>query len=308
MSGYVLLPGWLLALKPSANAVLVYATLATYGTFNTAAGAYEECRPTIATMAADSGTSDSTVKRALGELLGLKAVERTERWAEDGKTRLPSVYRVIFGALVGPSEPSGSTGEPTPQATGEPRVGSPVTHNQEPSTKNPKTKKKHAAEPAAEDPNAGLIVKGLIDWLAAEEQGAIVLTRRVIVLFGVRIKALLDQGVPAARIKVALGAMHEAGRIGSPALLDNFVVQVQNAPRPKAPPQSFADQERERKAAGDRRALAIDALMEAQPGLSVGEAVKVVDAEIQKRLASRTGDAYIEGVSVSADDAREVTG
>ncbi len=72
--------------------------------------------------------------------------------------------------------------------------------------------------------------------------------------------------------------------------------------------QSFADQERERQEAGDRRAQAIDALMEAQPGLTVGEAAKLVDDEIAKRMAPRTVGTYIEMESVPAnDDAREVT-
>lgn len=141
MSGYVMIPGWLLAKKPSANAVLAYATLAGFGTFDTLAGMYEECRPALATLADRSGLSLSTAKRALTELLELGAIARWERFAEDGRTQLPSVYRVYFGTLSGPG---GSTGEPPSPSTGGPRGGSPVDYNQEPHTKNQDTKKPSA--------------------------------------------------------------------------------------------------------------------------------------------------------------------
>jgi hypothetical protein len=51
---------------------------------------------------------------------------------------------------------------PTPQSTGEPRVGSPVTHNPEPSTQNPPTQKK---EPSA-SPRGTRLPE---DWKPTEE-------------------------------------------------------------------------------------------------------------------------------------------
>ena len=142
MSGYVMIPGWLLQAQPSGNAVLIYATLASFGTFDTAAGTYEECRPALATIVERSGMSLSNVKRAIAELLDLKAVTRTERFADDGRTQLPSVYRVVFGAIVGPG---GSAGGPPPPSTGGPRGGPRADQNQEPSTQNPDTKKPSAS-------------------------------------------------------------------------------------------------------------------------------------------------------------------
>jgi hypothetical protein len=142
LAGYVMVPSWFRAKRPSANALLVYVTLAAYGTFDTQAGVYAECRPRLSTIVEDSGLSESTVKRSIGELLELGAVTRRLRFADDGKTPLPTVYRVVFGELL---EPSGSTGEPTGGSADEPRVGPPVGSDQEPSTQNPSTQKERAA-------------------------------------------------------------------------------------------------------------------------------------------------------------------
>lgn len=165
MSGYVMLPGWLLQARPSGNAVLIYATLASFGTFNTAEGVYEECRPALASVAERAGMSLSNVKRAIGELLELGAVNRTERWAEDGRTQLPSVYRVIFGALVGPG---GSTGGPPPPSAGEPRGGPPVDQNQEPNTKNQDTKTPSASPRGARLPEDWKPGESLMTWYRSE--------------------------------------------------------------------------------------------------------------------------------------------
>lgn len=135
-AGFVMVPAWLLAAQPSGNAVLIYTTLARYGTFNTYAGTYDECRPALATIAADSGLSESSVKRAISELLELGAVTRRLRFAEDGRTPLPTAYTVHVGALV---KPTGSTDGPRGGSAREPGVGPPVSRDQEPHTKNQNT-------------------------------------------------------------------------------------------------------------------------------------------------------------------------
>lgn len=81
-----------------------------------------------------------------------------------------------------------------------------------------------------------------------------------------------------------------------------------SGPPPTAGRQSFAEQDAARREHGDRRAAAIDAFMEANPGVSVREAAKIVDAEIAKRVDGRTGGPYIEGdIARETDPPREVT-
>jgi hypothetical protein len=122
-----MIPGWLLDRQPSANAIAVYARLAQFGKFDTETGVYEECRPRLSTLADRAAMSESTVKRAVTELLEMGAITKQLRWADDGKTSLPSVYRVIFGSLTGPGpEPGGFTGEPPANKDNPGRGGPPV--------------------------------------------------------------------------------------------------------------------------------------------------------------------------------------
>jgi hypothetical protein len=101
MGGFVMVPAWFRRKKPSAAAMLTYVTLAGFGRFDTETAVYEECRPSVATLAEACGMAQATVKRALVELYGLGAVERRQV-IESGKGQRPSVYRVIFGSVEGP--------------------------------------------------------------------------------------------------------------------------------------------------------------------------------------------------------------
>jgi hypothetical protein len=158
-----MVPAWLLEKKPTGNDVLIYVTLGSHGTWNPGSGTYESCKPAVETMAEETGMSRSTIKRSLGNLLKLGALERTLQYTPEGDPA-PSLYRVIFGSVV---EPSGvgsqvdrppkadkparskggrSTGGPTSvhgrtegRSTGEPRVGPPVDHNQDPLNQDPST-------------------------------------------------------------------------------------------------------------------------------------------------------------------------
>jgi hypothetical protein len=150
-AGFVMVPAWLRRKKPSGNAYAVYVNLAAFGTWNPEAGSYDECRPAVATLAEQTGLSTATVKRALAELYGLGAVERTVVIDPlDGQR--PSVYRVMFGSVVepgsrvsGPSSSAGSqvsdpriTDDPpqlNPRVTDDLGGGSRVSHYSEPLTK-----------------------------------------------------------------------------------------------------------------------------------------------------------------------------
>jgi hypothetical protein len=163
-----MIPGWLLAQKPDANDLLVYATLASFGRFDTLAGCYEECRPALSTIAEQAGISVSSVKRGIGNLMRLGAIERQQRWADDGKTQLPSVYRVIFGAIVGPQEQGGFTGEPRGESTGEQGRGSQVSQNPEPSTQNQDTQKPSTSSRGTRLPTDWAPDDDLLAWCLAE--------------------------------------------------------------------------------------------------------------------------------------------
>ncbi len=104
--GYVMVPGWLVKKKPSANAVLVYVHLGMHGSFNSGEGRYEQCRPSKKTLAKGDpgrgypgcGLSEQTIGRALRELESLRAIKGEEAYDEKGG-QLPTVYRLIFGEL-----------------------------------------------------------------------------------------------------------------------------------------------------------------------------------------------------------------
>lgn len=161
--GFVMVPGWLLDKQPTGNDVLTYCAMAKRGTWNPGTGCYDDVKPAIETLADDIGLSRSTVKRSIANLLGFGALHRTLQFDGAGDPA-PSLYRVIFGAVVEPEksdtedgsptnrrsrrrrsqggrstdEPRGrSTGGPTGRVTDEPRVGSPVDRNQEPTYQEP---------------------------------------------------------------------------------------------------------------------------------------------------------------------------
>jgi hypothetical protein len=144
-----MVPSWLLDLQPDGAELRAYCHLASFGRFDTARGLYEECRPSLAKLSERSGLSETHLKRALAGLVQKGAIERSQRWAEDGKTCLPSVYRVIFGSLNGPR---GAADGPGGGAADGPEGGPPVSRNPEPSTQNQKTQKK---DPSSASPRRG---------------------------------------------------------------------------------------------------------------------------------------------------------
>lgn len=113
-----------------------------------------------------------------------------------------------------------------------PRTGPPHGHA---STKSkPKTKRTTEASPSSstsgevEDPNAGLILKGWIDYCTARE---IKLPPRLIGHYAKEIKTALDAKFSANHIKTALGEMFTQKATSSPSQLPRFLVEVQTGPR-----------------------------------------------------------------------------
>jgi hypothetical protein len=169
-----MVPAWLLDMRPDGVELRVYCTLARFGRFDTAQGVYEECRPSIATLAEAAGLSESHTKRGLAGLLDKKAIERRLRVADDTKTSLPSVYRVIFGHLIGPpGEPPPSADGPLPPSAREPRGGPPADDNPEGSTQNQDTQKSAARKRATALPDDFAVTEQMRVWYAEKIGSAI---------------------------------------------------------------------------------------------------------------------------------------
>lgn len=159
MSGYAMVPQWLANLQPTANAMKAYVHLALRGTFKQGLGVYEECRPSMKTLAGEMKVSEPTARRAVDELVEIGAATRRQRWADDG-SQLPSVYSLHFGILM---PPPGVRGAITGDRGGyHPRQGGAITSegeglslvidNPEPNTQNPTPKrKKDPSAPAEPD-------------------------------------------------------------------------------------------------------------------------------------------------------------
>ena len=308
-----MIPGWLLDKRPDGNDLLVYTTLASFGTFDTRTGCYQECRPALSTVAEAAGISVSSVKRGIGNLLKLGAVVRTQRWAEDHKTQLPSVYQVIFGSMVGPQEQGESTGEPGPGSAREQGGSPPVDQDQEPSTKNQDTKKSASADA----PAVNALLGEWIDYL--KSKGIEKISGQWRARYGKEIKAALADGFPVDQIKKALALLLSKGKVGSPQLLPHMLVEVQaGAPTP-APPRTFSQQNDLYKIAKEKLGKARDELIShlvEDQHMDAGQAFKAGDewfnAELAKLASSsmetNAGVPYIDGQVVPRDDTKEVTG
>ena len=147
-TGFAMVPGWLLATRPSGTAVLVYAHLAMHGTYNPGTATYEQCRPSARTLAygdprrgyPGTGLSIKTIRRALDELEALGAIVGEAAYDERG-ARLPNVYRLQFGQVTPPpggvvtSDQGGWS--PATRGGGHQRPGGVVTSDHQPITNHP---------------------------------------------------------------------------------------------------------------------------------------------------------------------------
>lgn len=305
-TGFVMIPGWLLDLKPSGNAMLAYCQLASFGTWNPGTGAYDECRPALGTLAERAGISESGLRRALRELMDKGAVVAGGARYDARGGQLPTVYRVIFGVVAPPGGVSPVTGGGVTGGT--PGV-SPVTPNQEPSTKN-----QHQDSSDAAAPNGGTILKEWIDYLS--EQGVKTLPGQTKARYGKELKQALADGFPVKLIKHALSLLLQRGKVHNPQLLPSLLIEVQSSRSVSGPPASKpfvqqADEYKGRKVEAERAHSAmVDELIE--QGLNVRDAVARADEAkraflAQEPVASSSGVAYIDGVILS-EDPKEVTG
>lgn len=163
-------------------------------------------------------------------------------------------------------------------------------------------------------PNAGLIVKGFIDWLAALPT-PVKLTPSVIARYGKAIKSLLQAHYEVDTIKRALVLQTERGKAGWPSMLDSFCVEVQNRPvsAPPAGPRqpqfkNSAEQQIERAKISKARSQVLDALMER--GATFDEAKAHIeswsDGDFLKAVAPSTVTGYIEGDVIDSTQRPEV--
>lgn len=314
-------PDWFRRRKPSGPEVLVYINLAAHGTWNPASGTYDECRPSVPTIAEETELSENTVRKALRGLLEHGALQAGGKRYDEKGGQLPTVYRAVFGLVVAPPQ---NLNPPTAESEGEgvqknTPPGVPNSEgNQEPSTKNQDTKSSFDAEAS---PTAQTIIRGFIDWLALPEQSAVQLTKRVIGIYAKTIKQLLGEGFEEILIKRALVEMHQRGMTGRPTLLEGFVVQVQNRPvsaPPASRPKLFEEMREDRTAQRKTRSQMIDATMDRlkveNPGMGIAEVVRqaadMVDAHLKDhsdQLKGRTVTGYIDG-DVIDNASKEVTG
>ncbi len=113
---FAIIPEWVLYADISSHAVRLYATLRRY------ADKQGKAHPSRQTLADNMHTSVPTVKRAIEELMEIGAIDRGERYDDDGR-QTSNQYRVITTPPRVTGEPHGGvTGEPGERVTGEPRT------------------------------------------------------------------------------------------------------------------------------------------------------------------------------------------
>lgn len=298
--GWVQVPGWLLKAKPGANALLVYCTLASFGTYNPGTGRYEECRPALATLAEESGIAENTVRKALKDLLRIGALfAGTPRYDERGG-QLPTVYRVVVGSLI----PEGGTtagegvqrdtppGVPTEDPPGVP----PAAPNQEPNTKNP-TPRPSASQRGTRLPEGWRPSDDLLNWAREKAPGV----------------GWVDHEKFVDWARSASGSV--AVKKDWDAAWRNWMRRAseQRGARPVSGPpagqyKSAAEQAIDRKKVKQARAKILDALMES--GRSFDQAKAWVenwtDEDFLKAVAPSMAVGYIDGDVIDSEQRPEV--
>lgn len=172
---------------------------------------------------------------------------------------------------------------------------------------------------AEASPNAGVIIKGFIDWLGSADE-PVKLTPSVIARLGREIKSCLKGGIDEGTVKRALVEMARRGKAGWPSMLQSFVVEVQNRPvsaPPAAPRQpqfkSSAEQNIQRSRVERMRCQVADAIVE-ERGVTPLQALDLVeeltDEEIINLMTTSTVVGYsgtvLDAEAVEADTPKEV--
>jgi hypothetical protein len=116
-------PHWLLATDLSDGALRVYAALGMYADYRTGKGAF----PSVATLRAATRMSDSTVRRHLRDLLAVGAIERHERFRENGSQTSSEVWLIADPPVISDSPRSNLTAPPVKSDTPITRAPLPTT-------------------------------------------------------------------------------------------------------------------------------------------------------------------------------------
>jgi hypothetical protein len=169
MSGFTMFPEWLRAQKPEPAEVVAYLALAAFGTFNPSTGSYHECRPSIPTLAEETGLSENTLRKAIRSLLQRGALLAGGKRYDEKGGQLPTVYRVVFGVVTPPQNlnQGGADPEGGPVQADTPGGVPKSEGNQEPPTNNP-TPKPSASPRGSRLPEGWMPGQHLVDWCAAE--------------------------------------------------------------------------------------------------------------------------------------------
>lgn len=272
--------------------------------------------PSNATLQRKANLSERGVRTAVASLV--KIGELTVR-LNQGRAGT-NMYQIVMTPAE--SAPPTPTPEPVNPADSAPTPRQDLPHP--PAGSAPRTVLEPPVEPslssfdAEASPNAGLIVKGFIDWLSGQDD-PVKLTSSVVARLGKEIKSCLKDGIDEGTVKRALVEMARRGKAGWPSMLQSFVVEVQNRPvsappagHPPLPPRpqfkSSAEQNIDRQKVRQARARVLDAIMEA--GLSLDEAKDQVkdwsDGDFLKRVAPSTVPGYIDGDVIDSTQRPEV--
>lgn len=288
-----MVPGWLLEKRVSPMGLAVYVHMASHGTWNPGTARYDECRPAIATLCAETGLSEGSVRKALRELLDHGALTVGGKRYDSRGGQLPMVYRVIFGEVVPPGGITRNT--PPPQPDTPPGVP-PNEPNQEPSTKN-----QHQELQDADAPSASKLLADWIDWLKAK--GIETLPGQTKARYGKELKQALADGFSVKVIGKALQTLYQRGKASNPQLLPHILIEVQAIEPVSSPPRQQAKSFRQMDAeAADaetaRMRVAQDLIDQGmQPRAAYNRA---------KAMETNAGVPYIEGECIDTT-AREVT-
>ena len=256
MGTFVMVPQWFMQMRPNGSAYAVYCNLASHGMYDAGRGVYVNSRPSLATIARETGLSRATVADQIRMLCEIGVISRRRRVGTDG-SYTSNVYEIHVGELHAPDPAEVAAAQDTPVSyefdsvdhdpegggpeTGPPQTGaqpdlfqggSPASWTgvvQKPAHEQESLNKRttQSATPDGE-PTAATLLAKWIDYLAGR---GIVLPQRLIAIYGREIKSCLrTKGVTPEMIGRALKYMLDHNLASKPASLASIIVTVQTGP------------------------------------------------------------------------------